>query len=108
MKDFFKDKCEIVTDLLPLFADHCCSDKTSLMIKTHLDGCHNCRAYLNSIKTTPKNVYTHNKHDIPDSSPDYAKVITKLRHRKTVKTVVLTTLLATSVAINIANLLKND
>ena len=108
MKDFFKNKCEIVTDLLPLFADHCCSAKTSLMIKTHLDACPNCRAYLNSIKTTKKNVYTHDEHDIPDCSPDYAKVITKLRHKKTVKTLVLSTLLATSVAINIVNLFKND
>lgn len=108
MKDFFKNKCEIVTDLLPLFADHCCSEKTALMIKLHLDGCQKCRSYLNGIKTTPKNVYINDEHDIPDCSPDYAKVITKLRHRKTVKAVVLTTLLATSIAINIANLLKND
>ncbi len=108
MKDFFENKCEIVTDLLPLFADHCCSEKTALMIKSHLDGCEKCRAYLNSIKTTPKNVYTHSDNDIPDCSPDYAKVITKLRQRKTVKTVILTTLLATSIAINIAMLLKND
>ena len=108
MKDFFKNKCEIVTDLLPLFADHCCSEKTALLLRIHLDSCPKCRAYLNGIKTTPKNIYIPEEHDIPDSSPDYAKLITKLRHRKTVKTIVLSALLATSVAINIAELLKND
>lgn len=108
MKDFFENKCEIVTDLLPLFADHCCSEKTALLVRAHLDRCPGCRAYLNGIKTTPKNVYIPEEHGIPDSSPDYAKLITKLRHKKTVKTVVLSALLATSVIINISYLLGND
>ncbi len=108
MKDFFENKCEIATDLLPLFADHCCSEKTAFLLRAHLDRCPNCRAYLNSIKTTPKNVYGPEEHDIPDSSPDYAKLISKIRFKKTVKTVVLSSLLAASIAANISLLLKND
>ena len=37
--------CEIIRDLLPLYVDDVCSEKSKDMIEEHLRGCEECRNY---------------------------------------------------------------
>lgn len=38
--------CDIVRDLLPLYVDEVCSEKSREAVEDHLEGCAACRAYL--------------------------------------------------------------
>ena len=52
MKDFFENNCEVVKDVLPLYADGGCSAKTGKLIRKHLDMCQSCRKYYKTVKKT--------------------------------------------------------
>lgn len=38
--------CEIILDLLPLYADDCCSDESRRLVEHHLASCEGCRTAL--------------------------------------------------------------
>ena len=43
--------CAVVRDLLPLYHDRVVSEETADLIEAHLEGCEDCRAELNSIRS---------------------------------------------------------
>ena len=45
-------ECEIVRDILPLYADHVCSDTSREIIDEHLKTCPDCAAYLEDIRAS--------------------------------------------------------
>ena len=45
-------ECEIVRDILPLYADHVCSDTSREIIDEHLKTCPDCAAYLEEIRAS--------------------------------------------------------
>lgn len=105
MKDFFKNKCEIVRDLLPLYADESCSKLTKERVALHLVTCKECRGYYKEIKS-----YHDATSDevIPPSDKQFGEVINRLRRNKIVRRSLVTTAIITSVAINAILLLNND
>ena len=42
--------CEVIKDLLPLYVDDICSEKSKDIIEEHLVECEECRNYLDSLK----------------------------------------------------------
>lgn len=45
--------CEIIQDLLVLYADGCCSDASKAMVDEHLKSCAKCRKALEELKDAP-------------------------------------------------------
>lgn len=43
-------ECEIIRDLLPLYADDVCSERSRQLIEEHLQGCPDCTAMLEKLK----------------------------------------------------------
>lgn len=48
-----KFDCEIIKDLLPLYADNVCSEKSVKIVEEHLNGCSECSEELRKIKDCP-------------------------------------------------------
>ena len=46
-----KAECEVIRDLLPLYADEVCSDGSRRIIEEHLQECADCSAELEKLKT---------------------------------------------------------
>ena len=44
--------CDVIRDLLPLYADEACSEKSRALVNEHLLDCADCRAMLEKIKET--------------------------------------------------------
>ena len=44
-----KTDCDIIKDLLPLYEDNICSEKSKDLIEEHLIECEDCREYLESL-----------------------------------------------------------
>lgn len=42
--------CNVIMDLLPLYADGCCSEESVALVETHLKSCENCKKVLDSMK----------------------------------------------------------
>ena len=106
MKDFFKDKCDIVRDLLPLYADESCSKETREQIGLHLLTCNNCRNYLKEIKSYHEK--SESSEQIPASDKQFGEVMNRLRRRKIIRRSIVTAGIITSLAINAVLLLTND
>ncbi len=98
MKDIFDGNCEIVLDLLPLYADNCTSEAASKAIHAHLLNCDECRNHLNSIKKSKKNVFCGK---IPETSPNFSEILTKVKHRKTAKHTAVSVLIVALLAGNV-------
>ena len=47
-----KTDCEVIRDLLPLYADDACSEKSREMVNEHLLDCAECRTMLGRLKET--------------------------------------------------------
>lgn len=47
-----KTSCEIIGDLLPLYADKVCSEASRAIVETHLSQCSDCREKLNTLQNT--------------------------------------------------------
>lgn len=45
-----KVNCDIIRDLLPLYAEHLASDATNTLVEEHLAGCEACRAELEQMQ----------------------------------------------------------
>ena len=43
--------CEVIRDLLPLYADDVCSERSRELIEEHLTGCPDCSAMLEKLRT---------------------------------------------------------
>ena len=44
--------CDVIRDLLPLYADKACSEKSKLMVEQHLEECPDCRALVSRMLQT--------------------------------------------------------
>lgn len=75
--------CEVIKDLLPLYVDDICSEKSKDIIEEHLVECEECRNYLDSLKG-----------EIPpiDTEPDVAEIqeaettfFKKVKHKMTIQ-----------------------
>ena len=45
-------ECDVIRDLLPLYADDACSEKSRSLVNGHLLDCAECRAVLQRLKET--------------------------------------------------------
>ena len=43
-------KCDVIRDLLPLYADHVTSEESGALIQSHLKDCPNCQAFLSELQ----------------------------------------------------------
>lgn len=43
--------CNVIRDLLPLYADNCCSKESAEFVKTHIDTCTKCQNLLEQMQT---------------------------------------------------------
>ncbi len=43
--------CNVIKDLIPLYADDCCSDETAKIVKQHIDECDTCKKFYDEMKT---------------------------------------------------------
>lgn len=43
-------KCEVIQDLLQLYVDDLCSEESWRLVEAHLEGCSECKEFLNSLK----------------------------------------------------------
>ena len=48
-----KVTCEIIEDLLPLYADNVCSVQSRQAVEQHLQQCERCRTALESTQSVP-------------------------------------------------------
>lgn len=48
--------CDVVMDLLPLYADGCCSEQSKALVETHLESCQNCKKALDDMKEECLNI----------------------------------------------------
>lgn len=86
-----KFDCEIIKDLLPLYADNVCSERSAKTVEEHLSDCSECSEELRRIKECP---------NVPEVDEDVKKAVKnagkriKKRNRKTiVETVALVLIL---------------
>ena len=47
-----KTDCEVIRDLLPLYADNACSVKSRAMVEEHLQECPDCRELVSRLLKT--------------------------------------------------------
>ena len=105
MKDFFKNKCDIICDLLPLYADDSCSKATKERVALHLVTCKKCRDYYKEIKSYHETVSIDT---VPPTDRQFIEVMSRLHRKKTVRNSLVATAIVASLAINAILLLNND
>lgn len=60
-----KTDCEVIRDLLPLYTDEACSEKSRNLVNEHLQECPDCRDMLKKLqKTEIENDLRHEKEDV--------------------------------------------
>lgn len=59
-----KENCEIIKDLLPLYADKVCSKQTKIIVEEHLEKCKKCMEYYNIIKEENKSIELDEKKEL--------------------------------------------
>ena len=52
--------CNIISDLIPLYIDGCCSEESKKMVEEHIASCHACRELLNTMKVPTETVAATN------------------------------------------------
>jgi len=58
-----KMDCEVIRDLIPLYADEACSDNSRKMVEEHLLECDSCQELLGKLKKTEIVDYLQNEKD---------------------------------------------
>ena len=106
MKDFFKNKCDIVRDLLPLYADDICSKEAREQVGIHLVTCKACRDYYKEIKSYHEERLSDDV--IPEPDKDFGAVMNRLHRRKIIRRSLVATAIITSLAINAVLILTDD
>lgn len=48
-----KMNCEVIEDLLPLYSDNVCSDKSRKLVEEHLQECEKCRVLMKNMAVVP-------------------------------------------------------
>lgn len=68
-----KIKCEVIRDLLPLYAEDLASEGSRIMVKEHLETCESCKRELDMLKTPAR---------IPQEEPGIASVRREIGRRR--------------------------
>lgn len=87
-----RNECNIIRDILPLYAENMVSPDTAEFVEAHLDGCETCRVEYQRAKEPP-----------PAREPSGAAPLRKLRRRlqfKRVQTVALTAVFVAAVLVS--------
>ncbi len=82
-----KFDCDVIKDLLPLYADNVCSEKSANIIKEHLSECSDCSEELRKIKECP--VVPAVDEDMKKAVKNAGKRIKKNKKKTIIETVAL-------------------
>ncbi len=80
------NECNVVRDLLPIYADRATTEDSDKFVKRHLLECEQCSLYYKSV--TKKNLKAVSSSELPLSN--YEMLAKKLNKRKKVKQVAFT------------------
>ncbi len=86
-----KFDCDIIKDLLPLYADNVCSEKTIQVVETHLVDCTECSEELRKIKECP--VVPSVDEDLEKAVKNAGKRIKKGKKKTVIETIALVLIL---------------
>ncbi len=86
-----KFDCDIIKDLLPLYADSVCSEKTTDIVKEHLEECSECYEELRKIKVCP--IVPEVDEDMKKAVKNAGKRIKKGKKKTIIETVALVLIL---------------
>lgn len=78
--------CEIVGDLMPLYVDDVCSEKSKQLIERHLEECETCKQLLETMKLEV-NIPTNKEQSLED-----VKIIKKVKKRIWIERIVIAVL----------------
>lgn len=79
MSDLFENKCDVVRDLLPLYADHLASAETNALIASHIAKCKSCGDFLRYIINCKEKAKEESRKTV---APDYSAFVHKLRRER--------------------------
>ena len=82
-----KFDCEIIKDLLPLYADNVCSEKSAKIVEEHLNDCSECSEELRKIRECP--VVPEVDEDMKKAVKNAGKRIKKGKKKTIIETVAL-------------------
>ena len=106
MQDFFEGKCEVVRDILPIYADHGTSPDTTALVAHHIAKCDACNKYLGYIRKSNARKRAEIKAEI---TPDYLNFLKALKRKRKARNVGVAAMLATSmVALISAAFMRNS
>lgn len=92
-----KITCDIIKDILPLYAEHMVSEASERMVEEHLSSCESCRKYLEEIRAPE--AYTQKADKVP------VKKLKSLLIRKRMQAVIISVFISFALAVIIgANL----
>ncbi len=86
-----KFDCEVIKDLLPLYADNVCSEKSSGIVEEHLAECSECSEELRKIKECP--VVPEVDEDMKKAVKNAGKRIKKGKKKTVIETIALVLIL---------------
>jgi len=86
-----KFDCEIIKDLLPLYADNVCSEKSARIVEEHLNDCSDCSEEFRKIKECP--VVPEVDEDMKKAVKNAGKRIKKDKKKTVIETVALVLIL---------------
>ena len=86
-----KFDCEIIKDLLPLYADNVCSEKSVNIVEEHLNDCSECSEELRKIRECP--VVPEVDEDVKKAVKNAGKRIKKGKKKTIIETVALVLIL---------------
>ena len=69
-----KISCDVIRDLLPLYKDRVCSEKSMDLVEEHLPECEDCRRYLEAMDEKLPPV----KDELPRDARDFKKIANRL------------------------------
>ena len=86
-----KLSCDIIKDLLPLYAEKLTSDDTNIIVEEHIETCIDCKKELESLRNPKK---------IPmDTNVEPLKNLERKLSKKRIQTIALTTALVLLVVV---------
>ena len=83
--------CEIIKDLLPLYADNVCSEKSVKIVEVHLNDCPDCSEEFRKIKECP--VVPEVDEDMKKAVKNAGKRIKKGKKKTIIETIALVLIL---------------
>ena len=99
MTDFFYKKCDVVRDLLPIYADHGTAPETTSLVAQHIAKCESCSKYLGFIRKSNEKKRAEIKAEL---TPDYLDFMRALkRRRKFGKIFLISSTVVSAVAVGI-------